>query len=266
MRLDRWVGMRIARLDEAEYGLLPYLCRLNKTSVDIGANRGRYTYWMLRHSDCVIAFEPSPEFCARLRRLFPTGVDVREAVVSDRSGQSELRVPLMYSGRMREYNLATIEPANALPDWEIARVPVDMVTLDELNLDRIGFIKIDVEGHELSVLHGARRLLADQHPRLLVECENHYRPEAIESVALFLSDLSYEGFYLYKDRLRPIAQFEPDKLQNPKHDRYWTLRLGGRYWTKVPYIRNFVFIHSTDRSFWRKWECRNGYSGGYRLE
>ena len=50
------------------------------------------------------------------------------------------------------------------------RVQVRVVTLDEyvekLGSPRVAFIKCDVEGHELAVFEGARRLLARDHIRL----------------------------------------------------------------------------------------------------
>jgi FkbM family methyltransferase len=40
----------------------------------------------------------------------------------------------------------------------------------------VGFIKIDVEGHELAVINGATTLLTTQRPLLLIEIEaRHHR-------------------------------------------------------------------------------------------
>lgn len=46
---------------------------------------------------------------------------------------------------------------------------MDTVTIDSLQLPRVDFIKIDVEGHELEVLWGSRETLKKYHPTLLVE-------------------------------------------------------------------------------------------------
>jgi len=48
-------------------------------------------------------------------------------------------------------------------------VPVQMITLDALNLPRVDLVKIDVEGMELEVLDGAEQTLARSRPVLLVE-------------------------------------------------------------------------------------------------
>ena len=41
--------------------------------------------------------------------------------------------------------------------------------LDSLQLSRVDFIKIDVEGHELDVLHGSQKILLRHRPTLMVE-------------------------------------------------------------------------------------------------
>ena len=46
-----------------------------------------------------------------------------------------------------------------------------------LGLRNVSFIKIDVEGSEMDVINGARRLLAKQRPALIVEIWNLQEPE-----------------------------------------------------------------------------------------
>lgn len=49
------------RRGERETGLLPYLARPDRVSLDIGANKGVYAYALLRCSAAVCAFEPNPK-------------------------------------------------------------------------------------------------------------------------------------------------------------------------------------------------------------
>jgi FkbM family methyltransferase len=46
---------------------------------------------------------------------------------------------------------------------------VDVVTIDSLRLERLDFIKIDVEGMELEVLQGARETIVKYHPQMMIE-------------------------------------------------------------------------------------------------
>ncbi len=68
----------------------------------------------------------------------------------------------------------------------------------------MGFIKIDVEGHELAVLRGAEGLLRACHPALLIEASDEHRPGALESIRAFLEPLGYRGYVAENGRMRPV--------------------------------------------------------------
>jgi FkbM family methyltransferase len=227
---------------EDEYRLLPSLCRHDRISLDIGAHRGMYTYWCRRYSSSVIAFEPSPDLCARLRGAFPRDVDVRQCVVSDSSGTTTLRIPVV-EGEI-EFALSSVEAGNELGGYSFQEITVDKFALDDLNLRDVGFIKVDVEGHELSVLQGAKSLLQREQPRILVECEERHRASAVKSVSDFLRFHGFRGFYLYGNKLTQLDFFNAKKLQDPS-----VIRLGQSIPGSV-YVNNFVFIHESDKD-WR---------------
>ena len=222
---------RVLWTGEPEYGILRYICRPTTVALDIGANAGLYTYWCLKYSASVLAFEPSASWCARLRRAFPQRVQVRQCVVSNSNGKAMLRVPLVNGAK--EFGLATLEATNLLGGLPFEEVGVDKVFLDDLKLENVGFIKIDVEGHELAVLQGAGEILSRQRPRLIVECEEQHRHYAVESVRTFLTDLGYRGFYLKYGRMSGIETFSQGKLQNVRHEC-------------ERYVNNFIFTHLDD--------------------
>ena len=216
---------------EPEIALLKLLCDPGKVSLDIGANRGIYTYWLARYSAFVIAFEPSAAYCSRLHSASPPNVDVRQCTVSDATGSGMLRVP-MVDGRM-EFGLSTLEGTNSLGGLDARQIDVRKYALDDLGLSNVGMIKIDVEGHELSVLQGALGLLKRERPRLVIELEERYRPHAANSARELLERLGYQGFFLMEDRLHGIAEFDPATMQDP--DRLSSL-----------YINNFIFAQIGD--------------------
>jgi hypothetical protein len=83
-----------------------------------------------------------------------------------------------------------VGPAGA---YQVRHVPVKR--LDDFSFDRVGFIKIDVEGHELSVLKGARELLQRDKPNLLIEIDlTGHSEEGFNEVFNFLYALGYESF------------------------------------------------------------------------
>lgn len=79
-------------------------------------------------------------------------------------------------------------------DIHARAVHVRCVTLDGLGLREVGFIKVDVDGSELAVLHGATGLLTRDRPALFVELESCIQP--IAPVVTYLSLLGYEGWLL----------------------------------------------------------------------
>jgi hypothetical protein len=108
-----------------------------------------------------------------------------------------------------------------------------------MKLESVGFIKVDVEGHELAVLLGARKILERDRPAILVEAEERHRPGAVQSIRDLLTPLGYHGFMLDAGRLSPISNFDATRDQFIPADRVDNLN-GGNY--EGRYINNFVFV------------------------
>jgi len=212
---------------EPELKLLPILCDPDLVSIDIGANAGMYTYHMLKCSRMVHVFEPNQRYTKRLLRCFPKGVTVNAVALSDTNGESELRIPIGINGA------GTLQDSNNFggeyhpSDIEVIRVP--MKRLDDYAYTGVGFIKIDVEGYEQTVLSGAVKTISENMPAMLIEIEERHRAGAISQVTGFLAKYGYQGFFLKNRNLVPIEQFSPEKEQSIQN-----LPCG--------YINNFVFL------------------------
>lgn len=222
---------------EEELALVPFLCSKDGASIDVGAHFGLYTYHMAKHSREVHAFEPMPRYAESLRRSFPRGVVVHPTALSDHGGESRLRVPLMNP------TWSTMEGENKLhqisSEGQIEEFVVPCRRLDDYAFDDVSFVKIDVEGHELAVLRGARALMEKHHPSLLVELEDLHRPGIVAETSAFLAGLGYEGFFLLAGKLHPISSFDPAKHQKAENH--------GPYGRCGDYVLNFVFVHAQAR-------------------
>jgi hypothetical protein len=106
--------------------------------------------------------------------------------------------------------MATIEAANDLGDAPCSILDMPCRPLDSFARPRVGFVKIDVEGHKLAVLEGARGLLERDRPSLLIEAEDRHRPQAVASIVAWLNALGYAGQFLADGRLHPIAALGAD--------------------------------------------------------
>lgn len=69
-------------------------------------------------------------------------------------------------------------------------VPVSLVSLDSLGLDRVDFIKIDVEGMELDVLKGAASVIEKNHPVMFIEIIKSDQ----DQLTAYLTDRGYKLF------------------------------------------------------------------------
>lgn len=160
--------------EDAECRLLAAMTSPDTTAIDVGANVGIHAIPMAVASPSgqVIAIEPAPSNARRLRTNVEANslknIDVIEVAVG------------------REVGVVTLhladDPAYASTDAvkdghrETGQVSVQQTTLDLIweaaRRPRVSMIKIDVEGGELSVLDGARGILAGEHPTVMVEATN----------------------------------------------------------------------------------------------
>ena len=223
-----WRSRRL-RDHEPELAILSALVDRESLALDIGANRALYTIRLRDLARRVHAFEPVPQLAARLRAAFPD-VTVHEVALSSQGGSVELRLP---GGNT---SWATIEPGNTLEKAKSAvrGIAVTAVRLDDVELEKVGFVKIDVEGHELAVLEGARMLLRRDRPVLLIELEERHTERAVPRAAAALEAFDYRGYFLDGERLRPLATFDPALDQDPA--RVSERGKLGRY------LNNFVFV------------------------
>lgn len=215
---------------EKELRLVSLMCEKHALAIDVGANYGIYSYFMSRHSAGVVAFEPVPE-CARFIRSALPGVRLVEGAASDRAGTATLWIPVEPDA----ISSPTLEHFNGLGASRMRSLVVQLETLDSLNLRPVGLIKIDVEGHELSVLRGALGTIERDHPTILVEAEERHRPGAVASVQDLLSSLGYRGFFLFRDRLESIEIFDCQIHQD--------VTVLGLASANLAYVNNFIFVH-----------------------
>jgi FkbM family methyltransferase len=209
--LPRPLAMRLIahherRWGEPELRLLRHLVPHDAVAVDVGAAEGVYSWFLVRYARECHAFEAHPESAAAIRGRVPRA-RIHGCALSDRAGELELRIPIVAG--IPYFGWATTQPTNrfpALPDHEIMVIRVPCAPLDSFGLENVGFMKIDVEGHELAVLSGAIGTLRASRPNLLIEAEDRHRPDALRLVRDFLTPLGYEGFFLHGKRLIPVDQ------------------------------------------------------------
>lgn len=199
---------------------LDRLVRAGDTAIDIGANLGYYSRSL---SDLVgaegqlYAVEPVPEICEVLRHnlkgcsnveILPYALGTENKMIA-MGNDSAARTGYFGTGQ----NFVNETGAHA--DVEFT---ARMRRGSELfgGLERLDFIKCDIEGYELIVMEEMRPLLERFHPTVLIETGGENRPKII---ALF-EGLGYRGFTLDHGRECPLtADGEKDIIFRPNPAR-----------------------------------------------
>jgi len=179
----------------------------------------------------VIAFEPVPYFAQELRKRFADTAVVRieQVALSDQSGSREMRVT-------NDLYRSAIESGNELRySASVEAISVKVRSLDEYSFRNVGFLKIDVEGHELAVLRGASDTIYRARPNVLVEVEEQHRRGALKEAFDFFRNADYLGFFLLDGKLESLATFDPGIHQDLKNLDAQGLR------TPL-YVNNFIFV------------------------
>jgi FkbM family methyltransferase len=196
-----------------------------KTFVDIGANCGYWSAYALPlvgQSGEVHAFEPVPQYFAFVRRLAELNPGYRiianQVACGARPGALPMAVVGPHAENFDNYNTSIGSSSLAAGFLDHAReltenITVEVIAFDDyvrerkIDLDRVGLIKIDVEGFEAAVFDGMEGVLAKAGRKVPILCEiltdlNRSEPLNGRRIIERLEDRGYRC--LDATHLRPI--------------------------------------------------------------
>ncbi|MEQ8472634.1 MAG: FkbM family methyltransferase [Marinoscillum sp.] len=185
----------------------------NTTAIDLGANKGAYTYWLSKQvgkNGKVLAVEPQPELGVHLQ-AFKQSFGLRNVSLIQKAASDHERVVLL-KRQFPGHGGATI-----VGNQSVLTIPVSTFRLDDMKYEQpVSFIKCDVEGHELSALRGASELIGAYHPTLLVEV--HHEAALSGELFDFLESKGYSGLYLKSGQRINCRDF--NKYPYPRKDNH----------------------------------------------
>lgn len=218
---------------EWELRELQHLVKPGSAAIDIGGNIGEYAYHLSRYAAVVHVFEPNPDYVARITALRRPQIRIESVALSSAPGEAELRIPIGEGG-----GSASLE-SSAVSDAETARkLSVPLRTLDSYGFDNVSFIKIDVEGHEESVLAGAWDTIRRNQPALLIEIEERHNIGGLDRIVAALAEHGYQAWFFRNGQRRPLAEF--DAARDQQVDKLADLDSSTR--RSLDYINNFLFL------------------------
>ncbi|PYT62377.1 MAG: hypothetical protein DMG35_07715 [Acidobacteria bacterium] len=200
--------------EEMEMKFVKKLLRRDMTVVDVGAHHGLYTLLASKRvgwDGHVIAIEPSPRECVRLEKHLRLNRCSNVELVPCAAGEDPGEADLYLVDGFNDWCNSLRPPASA---ESVTTVRVQVRRLDdilsELEIPKVDFVKLDVEGAELSVLYGAMKLLQrESRPAMLVEVQDVRTRQwdyAAREILQFLIRMDYQWFAIAaKGALLPIS-------------------------------------------------------------
>lgn len=164
----------------------------NTVFLDVGAHIGNYSILLEPYFKKVVSFEPNPDTfqvlnfnCSKYRKI-----KCYQLALSNKKGWSTFEKIELNVGKSH-LNIQPTEKTSS------SSVKVECDTLDNLfpDLGQIGLIKIDVEGHEKSVLDGARVFLETNKPMILMELLSEQISNKQNECINLLIDVGYTEFF-----------------------------------------------------------------------
>jgi len=164
------INKNVFETDELEYACLDRWVGVGDWVIDVGANIGHYTKRLselVGTAGRVIAFEPIPdtfELLAANSALFKNNnVTLLNACASESTQMLGMQIPQFNTGLSNYYMAHLTESSEA--DLQVLCLAIDSLFSEQ----QIKLVKIDAEGHDLSVLKGMNKVLRSCRPVLIIE-------------------------------------------------------------------------------------------------
>jgi FkbM family methyltransferase len=192
------------------------------TAIDVGANLGIFTRYLSRHFGHTVAIEPLPHLAGLLRRSLPRDVTIERCALGNTDGEIIIRTPVSANGEHLDA-LTTASDKNDLSLFEHAgvhesSVPVRRLASLSCSAERIGIIKIDVEGFENEVLGGSDDIIRRDAPLLQVEISRAHNPDYLAFLDA-IESMGYSSYTLHErhlsDDARAVIANQPLKMNDP---------------------------------------------------
>jgi FkbM family methyltransferase len=170
---------------EAELVHLDRISGSTGAALDIGAIHGFYTYRLSQRFSRVYAFEINNDVTQWIERYNRENINLIHYGLSSVVGTATLYVPVMHNLALSGWG--SLDPENLKEAQEHRVKEVRLARLDDFRIANVGFVKIDVEGHEMKVLEGAIVTISRSRPIVLIEVRDHN----LHSVDSWFRDLQY---------------------------------------------------------------------------
>lgn len=158
----------LAEQERDIYGTGSFFVQKGDVVLDCGANIGAFARKALdAGAATVVAIEPAPENIECLRRNFPQEIAQGRVIVYPKGvWDKDDLLTLQVDDTNSAADSFVMKPEKSKP----SEIKLPLTTIDklvaELNLPKVDFIKMDIEGAEPNAIIGARETIKKHHPRI----------------------------------------------------------------------------------------------------
>lgn len=188
-----------------------------KVVFDVGSNVGEWASFVLQHNPQarIHCFEPSLfTFRELMRKNFPSNVIRNNFGLSSSEGEAKLLIFKEGDGLNSLYRRENLEEMGISPQAKEERVQLQTLDhyCDQKDIRKIDFLKIDVEGHELEVLKGAKKMLSEERIGMV---QFEYGGCNIDSRVLLkdlfgvLQNPPFEFYKIFPKRIQKVERYSP---------------------------------------------------------
>lgn len=159
--------------------------------IDAGACEGFFSLYVLSKGANVIAFEPVPQLARALEKTLETHIKAGRAKVFQLALGDEIKEEKIMLDFVNAGASVLEDSDRTFPKPSSASVEIKIETLDHLYekglIEKVSFIKADVEGYERKLLKGAFKLIKAFQPKLAL-CHYHAEDD-LEVLSKLIKDL-----------------------------------------------------------------------------
>ena len=155
--------------------------------LDCGANVGVYTRTALSGgARLVVAIEPAPLPLECLRRNFAAEIQAGQVIIYPKGVWNKDDTLELTTSPELASTAASVAIDRGAKGLRVALTTIDKLA-GELKLERVDFIKMDIEGAEPQALEGAKATVARFHPRMAISLE--HRPSDPDQIPALVKRL-----------------------------------------------------------------------------
>jgi FkbM family methyltransferase len=190
--------------------------------IDVGAHAGQFTklFAAMAPQGRIYASEPGRYALSILKRMVKLrglrNVEITSVGFSDKESTELLHVPLKKSGSIG-FGLSHLGTPLESSTRVIRTEPIQLTTIDRFvakhQIERVAFIKADIEGWEFHLLAGARETIRKHKPGLLLEVDESMLARANSSASAVFAEFTGLGYRFFRTdestgyTLTPVTEF-----------------------------------------------------------